>query len=48
MIKDQTFALRDGHYCVVNGKIFGTWETEALAKAGMAVEQRRAEKKAVR
>lgn len=45
MIEDQAFALKDGFYCIVNGKIFGTWATLAIAKAGMEVEQRRAEKR---
>jgi len=43
MVKDQAFALRDGFYCIVDGKVFGTWDTLALTKAGMAVEQRRAD-----
>lgn len=42
MPSDQVFALRDGFYCLVDGRVFGTWETLAIAKAGMEVEQRRA------
>jgi hypothetical protein len=42
MVKDQVFALRDGFYCIVDGRVFGAWDTLALAKGGMAVEQRRA------
>ena len=45
MCEDQVFALKDGFYCIVEGKIFGTWETLAIAKAGMEVEQRRAAKR---
>jgi hypothetical protein len=42
MVKDQAFALKDGFYCMVKGKTFGAWDSLALAKAGMEVEQRRA------
>ena len=40
MVADQAFALRDGFYCIVNGRVFGTWDTLAIAEAGMKVEQR--------
>jgi hypothetical protein len=42
MPKDQVFFLKDGFYCLVDGRVFGTWETKAIAEAGMEVEQRRA------
>jgi hypothetical protein len=41
MVKDQAFALKNGFYCIVDGRVFGTWDTLAIAKAGMEVEQRR-------
>jgi hypothetical protein len=43
VIVDQVFALKDGFYCIVDGEIYGTWETRAIAEAGMQVEQRRTE-----
>jgi hypothetical protein len=42
MVADQVFYLKDGFYCIVNGKVFGTWDTKEIAEAGMQVEQRRA------
>jgi hypothetical protein len=41
-VEDQTFALRDGHYCIVDGRVFGTWPDQECAVIGMLVEQRRA------
>lgn len=40
-MKDQTFALHDGHYCAVAGRIFGPWPDHGSAEAGMHTEQRR-------
>jgi len=40
-MKDRVFQLRDGWYCAVDGKTYGTWMSKAIAKAGMQVEQRR-------
>lgn len=39
---DQTFFLRDGHYCIVKGRTFGPWPDKGAATAGMQTEQRRA------
>lgn len=44
-VTDQTFALRDGHYCVVAGYIFGPWPDKGAATAGMQVERRRIDRK---
>ncbi len=44
-VEDQTFALHDGHYCTVAGRIFGPWPDHGLAVAGMQVEQRRLKKR---
>jgi len=45
MPKDQVFFLKDGFYCLVDGCVFGMWETKAIAEAGMEVEQHRAAKR---
>lgn len=47
-LPDQTFALRDGHYALVAGRIFGPWPDLGAATAGMQVEQRRATARVVR
>lgn len=39
---DTTFALRDGHYCRVSGKVYGPWRSAPEARAGLQVQQRRA------
>lgn len=44
-IPDQTFALHDGHYCIVSNRIFGPWDNLGAAIAGMQTEQRRAKKR---
>ena len=39
---DQVFSLREGEFlCMVRGRVFGVWDTAAIAEAGMQVEQRR-------
>lgn len=43
MIKDQVFAMRDGFYCIVDGRTFGPWALREYAEAGLQVEKRRAE-----
>jgi hypothetical protein len=45
---DRVFRNGDGWDCIVNGRVFGTWATKAIAKAGMEVEQRRARARADR
>ena len=41
--RDQVFSLREGEFlCMVDGTVFGAWDTAAIAEAGMQVEQRRA------
>lgn len=44
-MKDRVFQLRDGWYCMVDGRTFGTWVSRAIAVAGMRVEQRRLAKR---
>lgn len=44
-VEDQTFALHDGHYCTVAGRIFGPWMDRGAAAAGMQTEQRRLAKR---
>lgn len=41
MPKDQVFYLRDGWHCIVDGRVFGTWDNRGAAIAGMQTEQRR-------
>lgn len=48
MVADQVFALRDGFYCIVDGRTYGTWDTKAIAEAGMQVERRRADARKAR
>lgn len=40
---DQVYRLIDGWFCMVDNKNHGPYNSEGAAKAGMAVEQRRAE-----
>lgn len=44
MAADQVFRLKDGFYCMVSGRVFGTWDTKELAEVGLLVEQRRAQR----
>lgn len=41
----QVYRLRDGWYCMVDGREFGPWADKGPALAGMATEQRRAERR---
>jgi hypothetical protein len=40
--RDRVVETASGFDCIVAGRQFGTWATRAMARAGMAVEQRRA------
>lgn len=42
MTQDRVIETPDGFDCIVGGQQFGTWGARAIARAGMAVEQRRA------
>jgi hypothetical protein len=39
---DRIFALRDGFYALVEGRVFGPWANAGAAQAGLETEQRRA------
>jgi len=39
---DRVVEVDQGFDCIVQGRTFGTWATRELAKAGMRVEQDRA------
>lgn len=41
---DKVFQMRDGWYCIVAGKVFGTWACREYALAGMRTEQLRYKK----
>lgn len=43
MPSNQVYRLRDGWYCMVDGREFGTWPDEGSARAGLATETRRAQ-----
>lgn len=40
---DSVYEAKDGWYCTVDGREYGSWINKGAAKAGMLVEQRRAE-----
>lgn len=42
---DEVYRLHEGWYCIVDGREYGPWLNKGLALAGMATEQRRAEKR---
>ena len=46
-MRDRVIERPEGFYCVVNGREFGAWATEAMARGGMQVEQRRVQQRAV-
>ncbi len=42
---DQVIFLKDGFYAFVEGKLHGPWPMKEYALAGLATEQRRAQKR---
>lgn len=42
---DGVLCDKDGWWCIVDDRTFGPWPYQSLAIAGMATEQRRAERR---
>lgn len=45
-VPPQVIALHGGYYASVDGRLFGPWACKEYAQAGLAIEIRRADKRA--